>query len=300
MITLVKSGVVFDAELHTYNLDGWGLCGITGMLSRQLFPNKYDGIPEYILKKAAEKGSQVHGTIELYDSGFEPAEETLELKNYKRIKGEYELITLANEYLVSDNSFFASAIDLVFADKEENIILADIKTTSVLDKEYVKWQLSIYAYLFELQNPKLKVKKLFALWLRGESYEFTEVERIDADIVKSLMNCEIEGRQFDNPLATAKSDVPAQIINAERVVYELEMQIKELTEKRKELSEGLLRIMAENNTKSYKGDYITLSRKSASTKETLDTKKLKEEHPDIYGKYIKKTKVKESLTIKLN
>lgn len=204
MITLVKSGVVFDAEPHTYNLDGLSLHGITGMLSRQLFPNKYDGIPEYILKKAAEKGSQVHESIELYDSGFEPAEETLELKNYKRIKGEYGLKTLANEYLVSDNSFFASAIDLVFTDKEENIIFADIKTTRKLDKEYVRWQLSIYAYLFELQNPELKVGKLYALWLRGENFEFTEVERIGADIVKSLMNCEIEGRQFDNPLATAK------------------------------------------------------------------------------------------------
>lgn len=83
-------------------------------------------------------------------------------------------------------------------------------------------------------------------------------------------------------------------------MYELEMQIKELTEKRKELSEGLLRIMAENNTKSYKGDYITLSRKTASTRETLDAKKFQEEHPEMYSKYVKTSTIKESLLIRIN
>lgn len=55
MIELVKSSVVFSEENHTYFLGEKQLKGITGMISRQLFPNKYRDIPEYILKKAAEK-----------------------------------------------------------------------------------------------------------------------------------------------------------------------------------------------------------------------------------------------------
>ena len=54
MIELVKSSVVFSEENHTYFLGEKQLKGITGMISRQLFPNKYRDIPEYILKKAAE------------------------------------------------------------------------------------------------------------------------------------------------------------------------------------------------------------------------------------------------------
>lgn len=55
MIELVKSSVVFSEENHTYFLGEKQLKGITGMISRQLFPNKYRDIPEYILKKLLKK-----------------------------------------------------------------------------------------------------------------------------------------------------------------------------------------------------------------------------------------------------
>ena len=67
MIELVKSSVVFSEENHTYFLGEKQLKGITGMISRQLFPNKYRDIPEYILKKAAEKGSRIHGQCQFAD-----------------------------------------------------------------------------------------------------------------------------------------------------------------------------------------------------------------------------------------
>ena len=41
MIELVKSGVVFNEENHTYFLGDKQLSGITGMIKRQLFPDKY-------------------------------------------------------------------------------------------------------------------------------------------------------------------------------------------------------------------------------------------------------------------
>ena len=41
MIELVKSSVVFNEENHTYMLGEKQLQGITGMISRQLFPDKY-------------------------------------------------------------------------------------------------------------------------------------------------------------------------------------------------------------------------------------------------------------------
>lgn len=39
MIDLVKSSVVFNEEDHTYFLGDKELKGITGMISRQLFPD---------------------------------------------------------------------------------------------------------------------------------------------------------------------------------------------------------------------------------------------------------------------
>lgn len=298
MIKLNQSGVVFTPEDHRYFLKGRELSGITGLIKSQLFKDKYKDIPQFVLDRAAERGTMIHESIELLDGGFAPAELTPELENYKRIKEENALTTVANEYIVTDNEHFASGIDLVLSDKEDNIVLADIKTTSVLDKEYVMWQLSIYAYFFELQNPRLKVGKLYALWLRGDKSEFAEVQRIDVDIIKDLLQCEVDGRQFVNPLAKADQKVPAEVKNAEMAVYTLVTQIKELTEKKKQLSDGLLKLMQDNGVKSYKGEYITLSRKAASTRDDIDKKKLKEEYPEAYAACVKTTNISESLQIR--
>lgn len=298
MIKLNQSGVVFTPEDHRYFLKGRELSGITGLIKTQLFKDKYKDIPQFVLDRAAERGTMIHESIELLDGGFAPAELTPELENYKRIKAENGLSTVENEYIVTDGEHFASGIDLVLSDKEDNIVLADIKTTSVLDKEYVMWQLSIYAYFFELQNPGLKVGKLYALWLRGDKSEFAEVQRIDVDIIKDLLQCEVDGRQFVNPLAKADPKVPAEIKNAEMAVYTLITQIKELDAKKKELSKGLLKLMQDNDVKSYKGKYITLSRKAAYTKKSIDSKKLEDEYPEIYTACIKETNYPETLQIK--
>ena len=94
MIKLVDSQVAFNQEEHTYSLNGVTLKGITGMIKSQLFPDMYKDIPQYILDKAAERGTMVHESIELFDAGFEPKDTTPELENYKRIKRENELTTL--------------------------------------------------------------------------------------------------------------------------------------------------------------------------------------------------------------
>ena len=296
MIKLVDSQVAFNQENHTYSLNGIALKGITGMIKSQLFPDMYKDIPQYILDKAAERGTMVHESIELFDAGFEPKETIPELESYKRIKRENGLTTLANEYIVTDKKHFASAIDLVLC-KGEDIILADIKTTYTLDKKYVRWQLSIYAYLFELQNPELKVSKLYALWLRDDKSEFAEIKRVEIDTIKDLLQCEVEGCKFNAPAAKA-NNTPSEIKQAEKAVYSLIQQIKELDTQKKELSKGLLKLMQDNDVKTYKGEYITLSRKAASTREDIDKKKLKDEYPEAYAACMKITNISESLQIR--
>ena len=298
MITLQESGIRFDKEQHRYFLGVAELSGITGFIKKRVFPNKYKDIPQWRLDRAASNGTLIHESIELLDGGFPPAEMSDELKSYQRIKKENNLTTLANEYIVTDKEHFASGIDLVLTNDKEEIILADIKTTSVLDKEYVSWQLSIYAYLFEMQNPSLKANKLFVIWLRGDKSEYAEVERIDTEIIKDLLQCEVDGTQFVNPLAKTDAEVPVEIKNAEYSVYTLVTQIKELNEKKKQLSEGLLKLMQESDVKSYKGQYITLSRKAAYTKKSIDNKKLEKKYPEVYAACMKETKYPETLQIK--
>ena len=113
MIELVKSNVVFNEENHTYFLGDKQLSGITGMIKRQLFPDKYKEVPQHILERAAERGTRVHHECQFVDTtGFEP--ESQEAMNYLLLRTGAGYKTLANEYTVSDGENFASNIDCVW------------------------------------------------------------------------------------------------------------------------------------------------------------------------------------------
>ena len=184
---LVNSTVIFDPEAHTYHTpEGVELQGITGMLHRQLFPDEYRDVPQHILDRAAQRGHTVHQLCELADDlGITPEEP--DGLAYVRLRDEMGLVYRASEYLVSDNRRFASAIDKVYEEGDDAFTLADVKTTYRLNEDYVRWQLSIYAYLFELQNPGARVVRLLALWVRDGRASAFPMERIPSNIVTSLL-----------------------------------------------------------------------------------------------------------------
>ena len=69
-IELKDCGVLFDKERHEYWLGNRQLSGITGMLQRQLFPDEFDNVPEGMLQEAARYGTEVHESIEAFDSSW--------------------------------------------------------------------------------------------------------------------------------------------------------------------------------------------------------------------------------------
>lgn len=170
-IKLFKSEVVFNEIDHTYTYLGTQLTGVTSMLSRTIFKDKYKGIPKEVLAKAADYGHNIHEQIEIVDS-MGVTSDTPAVQDYLRIRQENGLIPIANEYLISDEEYMASSIDVLYGVEDSPVLvdLTDIKTTSKLDMEYLSWQLSIYAYLFERQNPHLKVRRLLAMWLPKPQY----------------------------------------------------------------------------------------------------------------------------------
>ena len=295
MITLNKSQVVFSELDHTYTLDGKSLSGVTSILNRQLFADKYSGISDEVLNKAAEYGKGIHESIELYDSlGIGEDEDAV--KAYIKLCQKEGLTRLDNEYLISDNDYVASSIDVVFDDCS----LADIKTTSHLDEEYVSWQLSIYAYLFELQNPDLQANRLLAIWIPKARYgkpKVVEVSRKPVSEVIRLIEADKNGQQYIPSVATSTEITIANEVIQE--VIRIERELKELKDKQTELREGLLKQMQDHNIKSFKTDGLSLTRKLATTKTSLDSKMLQEKYPEIYNECLKTSEVKESLLIKI-
>lgn len=300
MIELVKSSVVFNEENHTYFLGEKQLSGITGMIKRQLFPDKYKDVPQFVLERAAERGTKVHHECQFADvTGFEP--ECQEAINYLMIRTGAGYAALDNEYTVSDEEHFASNIDCVW-EKDGKIALADIKTTYKADIDYLEWQLSIYAYLFELQNPGLNVDCLYGVWLYNEKYELIPLKRKSDDEVKKLMQCEVEGKSYletDTALEWKKDElmlVPKDVINK---YLETVSEIERIQPFVDGFKDTLKRAMIEHNVKAWDTGKLKATITPAGIKKTFDTKRFQSDHPELYKQYIKETETAASIRITL-
>ena len=303
MIQLNQSRTTFKPNPHSYySEDGVVLSGVTSMLSRQLFPKKYEGIKQEVLEAAKKIGDLVHADINLSDSfGVEP--NTIQGEQYRELKGNYKTIT--NEYLVSNETTHATCIDCIWTDEEENIILLDIKTTSSLDEEYLSWQLSTCAYLFELQNPHLKVSRLVAIWLPNARYGkpmLKEVKRIDDKEIIMLMQCDAKGVQYTKPdslIVVESENLPAQYQTLEALILKAKADKEEADKREASYKQQLLEAMMQHGVKKWETDRIVLTVKDAYVRESVDAQKLKEKYESVYNDVRKETKIKESLTIKI-
>lgn len=279
---------IFDKEKHEYRLDGRVLPSVTQILEATLFDKKYDGVDEEVLKKAAEYGSLIHKEIEEYIKtgaiGF-----TEEVVNFIKIKEENNLNHLASETMVYDSNM-AGTIDLM-GYKDDKQILADIKTTYKLDKEYVSWQLSLYAYIIDPNYER--IEELYAIWLREDKSSFEKVERKSEQQILDVLSAFVRGAKIYFAPTTLES-IP---LEQQTAFCQYMKQIKAIEEKTKEIKEAILLEMENRGISKIDLGDITITYKKPSTKTSVDTKKLKED--SLYDKYAKTSAVKSSITIKL-
>lgn len=304
---LPESPVVFEPEHHTYNLNGKMLSGVTAIV-KWLFPNTYAGIPDSVLMRAADYGTLIHSKCELYDSLGIVDDPIVE--DYKRIIKDAGLEVALSEYLVSDEKNIASSIDKVFMDDS----LGDIKTTSKIHEVNVTVQLSIYAYLYELQTGR-KANKLYLIWLPKPQYGqpmVKELTRIPADVCKYVV--EVYAADGD-PLSAitalshyitaepekkrVKGEIPDGMQATIEELMMVKQQLDELTEREKELKKQVLTAMQNVNEDSWCNDLIQFTRKATYERESIDSKELKAKMPEVYESFKKTTKVAESISYKL-
>lgn len=162
----------FIEESHTYLVDGIIVPSITQMLKFK-FSHKYDGISPEVLRKAAQKGTEVHKAIEDY-CRFGTESDLQELHNFKFLQRQYKFGVLENETPVilelDGQPIAAGRLDLVLQIGDE-IGGADIKRTSVLDKEYVALQLNLYRIAYR-QSYGIEWEFLKAVHLREDKRKF--------------------------------------------------------------------------------------------------------------------------------
>ncbi len=268
------------------------------MIERQLYPNTYDGIPEAVIKRAADYGSAVHEELDRFDTLWENSG-SQEVADYIQLCAENGLTHEASEYTVTDGENYASNIDKVFRVSDNEFDLADVKTYSTLDSERfdkARWQLSLYGMMFESLNPKAKVRNLYIIHLRNKNSRICQlipVSRIPADICAELLSADLNGEQFVNPYV-----IPDEIKSQEEHIRNL-ILIKQATEQElAEVKSSILTIMEAQGVKSYQGDHIRITRKLPTTRSSFVMAAFKEANPTIdLEPYMRTSNVAGSVTI---
>ena len=307
-------GLVFDEKEHRYFLNGKELYGITGVITHQLYPNAFDGIPKKVLDASAEYGSRVHKILENWDKLWQKDEQSVELQDYISICREYGLVNLASEYLVTDFNNFASACDKVYMNSDNTVSIGDIKTvygdlTKAANKsklERATMQLSVYKYMFELVNPHLKVKDLFVIHLRYKERANGTIDRIakliyvdpiPASTCKALLDAEVKGEQFVMP--TFDTTTIQELAIDEGMIRQLLATKAEVEEKLNDIKTKIFADMVALGQTNYSTPTgLKIVRKLDSIRKSFDVKGFTSSNPDLdLTPYWKESKVAGSLSI---
>lgn len=175
----------YDDTTHTYLVNGVIVPSVTQVMQVK-FGNKYEGIRSEVLNRAAERGTAIHKAIENYCKGMDDGSK--EVHNFNFLMNYYKIKPVKNEVpiilMVDNQPVIAGRLDLVLQEND-TLILADIKTTSQLDKEYLAYQLNLYR-LGYMQSYGERIDKLYGLHLRGDKRKLVELP-INEDIALELL-----------------------------------------------------------------------------------------------------------------
>jgi hypothetical protein len=286
----------FNEADHTYWLGDKLLPNVTSLLQKHGLYPCYNGVdPCY-----AERGKLIHQEIENYikngEIGF-----TNELQDFIRFVKEHDLYSLKSEVRLYCPKLAGTA-DLIARTVDENIcdfpiefVLVDYKTGSKVDKEACRWQLTLYRYLYFV---------MFGVWINRlkvfhlcENSKIIELEPIPQEEVDRLLECERQGIIYTPP--AIEPSLAMAVYQAEQVIQQIKQQQEEAEANMKALHEKLMEAMQKKGIKSFENERIKICVVEPSTRESVDSKKLKEDMPEVYKQYLKTCNVKGSVRITL-
>ena len=179
----------YDDDSHTYLVDGVIVPSVTQVLKVK-FGGIYESVAPEVLKRAGERGTAIHKSIEDYCTrGIDLG--TKEVRHFRFLKTHYDLKPILNEIPIivcrDGVPVTAGRLDMV-VDVGEDRAIADIKTTSTLNKEYLAYQLNIYRLGVLQCYPELgDISKLYGIHIRDNTRKLVPIpinEGIAWDIIR--------------------------------------------------------------------------------------------------------------------
>ena len=167
----------YDDASHIYICDGIIVRSVTQLLSMK-FGKKYDGIDADVLKAAADRGTAIHKAIEEYCKTGRN-EDVPEVRDFKFLQHHYNFLVTGNEMpIILDfaGETYAGRLDLILNMNPADpcYAVADIKTTSTLDKDYLGHQLNLYRLGVE-QCYDIVIQELYGIHLKDGKRKMVKI-----------------------------------------------------------------------------------------------------------------------------
>ena len=117
--------------------------------------------------------------------------------------------------------------------------------------------------------------------------------------IEKLLECERNGEIYQQKQLVLAEDLKKQLILAEETIKQIDIQKKEAETNAEKIRQMLLEKMREEGIKSFEDERIKITYIAPTTRETIDTAKIKKELPEIAEQYKKISNVKDSVRITL-
>lgn len=274
------------------------LISVTTLLKKHGLSPDYSGVPSETLKAKAEYGTLVHKELEQYikhgEIGF-----TQELQDFISYNNTSDFKPFDSEFIVH-NDIVAGTVDLLSGAKymdDEYLIMGDFKTTATLHKETVSWQLSLYAYLYKEQYGA-SINSLQAFHF-SDGLKVVDIPMQPVEEIEKLLEAERKGEIYQARQLEITEDLRAQLVAAEEVIRNIDLQKKEAEANAAKIRQVLLEKMRDQGIKSFEDERVKITYIEPTTRETIDSARLKKELPEVAEQYKKTSNIKDSVRITL-
>ena len=309
--------ISFDKQTHTYTNDGRLLLSVTEVIKRYVFPDLYSNVPEEVLNKAAERGTATHAIIERYIT------DSLTNEDYEEHKDDIDaflneitkqhLFLAQSERTVSDGELLAGTIDIIGICNDgitERLMIADVKTTSKLNIEYLQWQLSLYSYLMCKADGKEYIAvdrpDLYGIHLRDGKCKIVKIEQLPLDAIESLLDAirnNVQPEDWKKPQSDLLNvkELTEQYRAAFAKRAELQEKVKELDEEIESCLSGIKQEFLRIGTYKEAFDDVEISLPTDTVRRTFDKAAFAKRHPELKAELdecCKETKIEGKIKIK--
>ena len=303
--------IEFAQRTHTYIVDGdIASISVTELLHKHGLAPDYECVPKDRLKKAQDDGKAIHKDLELLMNEVDHEPTTEQGKTFLEWSTRNLSCGVGEQMLAMDYKgiIIAGTADLMAFGKDNEPIIADYKTTSVFQEEYVTWQVSLLDYMARwIKGEKVNGKRF--VWKGAKKFlcllfdkrtggmkekELTPVP--DAEIER-LLEAEAKNEKYTRSVLSVPKDLQEQVEEAEIALQEAKIRQQEAEEHAAALRQRLLEEMRKQNILSWDTGKIRVTYIPEAVRTTVDSKKLKSNFPQVYSECVKMSKVKEQVRI---